>query len=125
MKERESPGREYSGAPLGTEANPTPTHMEDSGQLNTNRRREKSSSPFEQVKSTKEGRGTVRLFAGMTSMEKSKKCHSLLNDFEEANRTKVDPGTEPESEDLDWDGYSTTLEHRLAAVGITHNTRGY
>lgn len=57
----------------------------------------------------------------MTSTGKSKKCHSLLNDSEEANGTKVDLGAEPEPDDLDWDSYSTTLEHRLAAVGITHN----
>ncbi|MEQ2240047.1 hypothetical protein ILYODFUR_010855 [Ilyodon furcidens] len=56
---------------------------------------------------------TVLLFAEMTSIGKSQKRHS--EDFEEARGTKVDPGPEPESEDLDWDGYSTTLEHRLAA----------
>ena len=43
--------------------------------------------------------------------------HSLSDDFEEANGNQADPGPEPEHEELDWDSYSTTLEHRLAAVG--------
>ncbi|XP_015246852.1 PREDICTED: myosin-6-like [Cyprinodon variegatus] len=51
----------------------------------------------------------------MTSRGKSRKYHSLHDDFEDANGTKVESGPEPESEDLDWDCYSTTLEHRLAA----------
>lgn len=45
------------------------------------------------------------------------KCHSLSDDSEEASGNHADPGPEPEPEELDWDSYSTTMEHRLAAVG--------
>lgn len=44
-------------------------------------------------------------------------CHSFSVDSEEANGNHADPGPEPEPEELDWDSYSTTMEHRLAAVG--------
>lgn len=40
---------------------------------------------------------------------------SLSDDTEESNR--ILSGPEPEAEDLDWDGYSASLEHRAAAVG--------
>lgn len=51
----------------------------------------------------------------MTSVRRRQRSHSLSDDFEEANGTNTDPLPEPE--ELDWDGYSSTLEHRLAAVG--------
>lgn len=41
-------------------------------------------------------------------------CHSLSDDSEEANGNH---GPEPEPEELDWDSYGTTMEHKLAAVG--------
>lgn len=51
----------------------------------------------------------------MMSARHRRRCHSLSD--EEANGNHADPGPEPEPEELDWDSYSTTLEHRLAAVG--------
>lgn len=51
----------------------------------------------------------------MTSVRRRQRSQSLSDDFEEANGINTDPVPEPE--DLDWDGYSSTLEHRLAAVG--------
>lgn len=52
------------------------------------------------------------------SSRRRRRCHSLSDDSEEANGNHADAGPEPEPEELDWDSYSTTLEHRLAAVGI-------
>lgn len=51
------------------------------------------------------------------SVRRIQHCHSLSVDSEEANGNHVEPGPEPEPEELDWDSFSTTLEHRLAAVG--------
>lgn len=51
------------------------------------------------------------------SSRRRRRCHSLSDDSEEANGNHADAGPEPEPEELDWDSYSTTLEHRLAAVG--------
>lgn len=51
------------------------------------------------------------------SSRRRRRCHSLSDDSEEANGNNADAGPEPEPEELDWDSYSTTLEHRLAAVG--------
>lgn len=53
------------------------------------------------------------------SVRQRQRCHSLSNGSEEANGNEADtgPGPEAEPEELDWDSYSTTLEHRLAAVG--------
>lgn len=51
----------------------------------------------------------------MTSVGRRWSPHSLSGDFEETNG--ADPGAEPETEELDWDGYSSTLEHKLVAVG--------
>ena len=47
--------------------------------------------------------------------------HSLSDDSEEANGNQLEPEATAETElgDLDWDSFSTALEHRLAAVGIT------
>ncbi len=53
----------------------------------------------------------------MMSARRRLRCHSLSDDSEETNGNHADPGPEPEPEELDWDSYSTTLEHRLAAVG--------
>lgn len=53
----------------------------------------------------------------MMSVRRHQRCHSLSDDSEEANGIHADPGPEPEPDELDWDSYSTTLEHRLAAVG--------
>lgn len=53
----------------------------------------------------------------MMSSRRHRRRHSLSDDSKEANGNHADPGTEPEPEELDWDSYSTTLEHRLAAVG--------
>lgn len=53
----------------------------------------------------------------MMSTRRRWPCHSLSDDSEEANGNHADAGPEPEPEELDWDSYSTTLEHRLAAVG--------
>lgn len=53
----------------------------------------------------------------MTSGWGRRRSNSLSGDFEETNGTKADSGAEPETEELDWDGYSSTLEHRLAGVG--------
>ena len=51
------------------------------------------------------------------SVRRIQHCHSLSVDSEEANGNHVEPGPEPEPEELDWDSFSTMLEHRLAAVG--------
>lgn len=51
------------------------------------------------------------------SLRCHQRCHSLSDGCKEANGNHADPGPEPEPEELDWDSYSTTLEHRLAAVG--------
>lgn len=51
------------------------------------------------------------------SSRRRRRCHSLSGDSEEASGNHADPGPEPEPEELDWDNYSTTLDHRLAAVG--------
>jgi len=53
--------------------------------------------------------------AGAMSAGLHQRCHSLS---EEANGNHADPGPEPE--ELDWDSYSTTLEHRLSAVGNSY-----
>lgn len=51
------------------------------------------------------------------SIRHHRRCNSFSDDSEEACRTQTDPGPEAEPEELDWDGYSTTLEHKLASVG--------
>lgn len=51
------------------------------------------------------------------SVGHQRQCNSFSEDSEEACRNHTDPGAEAEPEELDWDGYSTTLEHKLAAVG--------
>ncbi len=53
----------------------------------------------------------------MMSARHRRHRHSLSDDSEEANGNHEDPGPEPEPDELDWDSYSTTLEHRLATVG--------
>lgn len=53
----------------------------------------------------------------MMSARRRQRCHSLSDDSEEAHGNHTNPGPEPEPEELAWDSYSTTLEHRLAAVG--------
>ena len=53
----------------------------------------------------------------MSVRQQRQRRHSLSDDSGETNGNHADPGPEPEPEELDWDGYSTTLEHRLAAVG--------
>lgn len=55
----------------------------------------------------------------MMSVRHRQRCHSLSDGSEEANGNDADTGPEPEGEpeELVWDSYSTTLEHRLAAVG--------
>jgi len=58
----------------------------------------------------------------MMSVRRCQHCHSLSDDSEEANGNQANLGPQPEPEELDWDGYSTTLEQRLAAVGNTDNT---
>lgn len=64
------------------------------------------------------------LYAGgsittMMSVRPRQRCHSLSDDSEEASGNNAHTGPEPEAEpeELDWDSYSTALEHRLAAVG--------
>lgn len=51
----------------------------------------------------------------MMSACRHQHLHSLSD--EETNGNHIDPGPEPEPEELDWDGFSTTLEHKEAEVG--------
>lgn len=53
----------------------------------------------------------------MSTRHQRRRCNSFSEDPEEPCRNHTDPGPEPESEELAWDSYSTTLEHKLAAVG--------
>lgn len=58
------------------------------------------------------------------SLRCRQRCHYVFGDSEEANGNHADPGPEPESEELDWDSYSATLENRLLAVGNLLVCRG-
>lgn len=57
----------------------------------------------------------------MMSGRRNQCRHPIFDDSEEANGNHADNGPEPEPEELDWDSYSTTLEHRIAAVGKAYN----
>lgn len=71
-----------------------------------------------QVKSAKKDSGRTRgSIIKMMAVRHRQHCHSLSDDSEEASGYYADPEPEPEPEELDWDSYSTTLEHKLAAVG--------
>lgn len=60
------------------------------------------------------GRGST---TEMMSGRRNPCRHPIFDDSEEANGNRADNEPEPEPEELDWDSYSTTLEHRIAAVG--------
>lgn len=44
-------------------------------------------------------------------------CHYASNDTKQSNGNHADPGLGQHPEEVDRDGYSTTLEHRLAGIG--------
>lgn len=53
----------------------------------------------------------------MSSFRCAQPRHFLSAEAEETKRDQGDTGTEPKPDEMDWDGFGTTLDNRLQIVG--------